>query len=99
MKALVPLLVLAPCLAMAEPTLYLQGGLGYQIGMTERWTYEGERRKSVHKMDLPDTVGSFVAGVEYRGFLIEAQHVSSIETGKDHGFNVVTAGYRWEFSF
>ncbi|KXJ45853.1 hypothetical protein [Marinobacter sp. Hex_13] len=99
MKIPLALLAIIPCFAVAEPTLYLQGGLGYQIGMTERWTYEGERRKSVHKMDLPDTVGSFVAGVEYRGFLIEAQHVSSIETGKDHGFNVVTAGYRWEFSF
>ena len=99
MKTLVLLIALMAGPAMAEPTLYLQGGLGYQVGMTERWTFEGERRKSVHKMDLPDTVGSFVAGVEYRGFLIEAQHVSSIETGRDHGFNVVTAGYRWEFSF
>ncbi len=97
MRAL--LLALIPCAALADPTIYLQGGLGYQIGMTERWTERGERYSSVHTMDLPNTIGSVVAGIEYRGFLIEAQHVSSIETGQDHGFNVVTVGYRWEFSF
>ena len=31
-------LLLLPCAALADPTLYVQGGMGYQIGMAERWT-------------------------------------------------------------
>ena len=34
---LIALLLTLPALSTAETTLYLQGGIGYQIGMTERW--------------------------------------------------------------
>ncbi len=90
-------LLLLPCAALADPTLYVQGGMGYQIGMTERWTYESERYSGEYTMDLPPLVGSVEAGISYRNWFIQGQHVSSVETGQDHGFNVISAGYRWEW--
>lgn len=96
---LIALLLTLPTLAAAETTVYLQGGIGYQIGMTERWEYESEHYRRESTMDLPPVVGTVEAGVSYRNWFIQAQHVSSVETGQDHGFNVISTGYRWELEF
>ena len=90
---------MATTAAAAPPALYIQGGLGYQIGMREHWTYQSEHYHGTHTMDLPPVVGSVEAGVTWRGWFLQGQHVSSIQTNKDCGFNVITAGYRlkWEF--
>lgn len=96
---LIALLLTVPALSTAETTLYLQGGIGYQIGMTERWEYESENYRGEYSMDLPPVVGTVEAGVSYRNWFIQAQHVSSVETRQDHGFNVISTGYRWEFEF
>ncbi len=97
MRAL--LLALIPCAALADPTIYIQAGAGHQIGIVERTTIDGERFRTEHTTDMPSWVADFQIGVQYRGFFAQGQHVSSWETHRDHGFNVVTVGYRWEFSF
>ena len=92
-------LLLLPCAALADPTLYVQGGMGYQIGMEEKAIIRGQEYRAEIYTALPDWVADVQIGMEYRNFYLQGQHVSSVETGQDHGFNVISAGYRWEFEF
>lgn len=96
------LIVLAICYQPAQSSdlyAYVEGAVGHREGMTETWTYEGERIDGTQQLNLGRTVGHVAAGLGWRAVYLEAQHVSSLETPHDGGFNALFLGIRHEWRF
>lgn len=99
---LAALIVLAICYQPADASdlyAYVEGAIGHREGMTESWTYEGERVHGTQELNLGHTVGHVAAGLGWRALYLEAQHVSSLETPHDGGFNALFLGIRHEWRF
>lgn len=90
-------LLLFFCVVLVDLMFYVQGGMGYQIGMIECWIYESECYFGEYMMDLLFLVGLVEVGISYCNWFIQGQYVSSVEMGQDYGFNVISVGYWWEW--
>ncbi|MCH9735569.1 MAG: hypothetical protein K0U78_13620 [Actinomycetia bacterium] len=99
---LAALIVLAICYQPAgagDLYAYVEGAIGHRAGMEESWEVHGERVHGTQELNLGRTVGHVAAGLGWRALYLEAQHVSSLETPHDGGFNALFLGVRHEWRF
>lgn len=81
--------------AYADP--FVEVGIGAYVGASEYnciWDYNSSETPSSGCSNNP--LGTFAVGYEYKGFTIQAEHMSSL-VEKDRGLNLLSVRYRHTF--
>lgn len=85
-RLLLALLLALPAIAGAKPPeIYLEAALGRTEQAAQLDALDPERR--------PYTLGKAAVGVEWRGLLLELEHISDV-SDRDRGLNTIWLGIR-----